>query len=85
MSEKKSLKDVELYAWMGEDEHGSGEIGIKQGLVPAGLIPLVSIDAQKISRDYIINNLQRQADMYGKTIRLCKYVMTEEVITLRPG
>ena len=36
------VEDVELYAWVGEDEFGSGEIGLKQGLVPAGMIPLVA-------------------------------------------
>jgi hypothetical protein len=37
------LKDIELFVWLGEDEEGSGEIGLKQALVPARLIPMVSI------------------------------------------
>lgn len=32
------------FAWVGEDELGSGEVGLKRGYVPAGLIPLVAIE-----------------------------------------
>ncbi|HEY1416699.1 MAG TPA: hypothetical protein VGF41_02305 [Myxococcaceae bacterium] len=33
-----------IYAWVGLDEHGSGRVGIKQGAVPAGYIPLAAMD-----------------------------------------
>lgn len=33
-----------IYAWVGEDEYGSGKVGIKQGMVPAGIIPLAAMD-----------------------------------------
>ena len=36
----KKLEDHSILAWVGEDEHGSGVIGIKQAQVPAGFIPL---------------------------------------------
>jgi len=42
------LEDVELFAWLGRDEFGSGEIGLKQGVVPAGLIPIVSVKRDKV-------------------------------------
>lgn len=28
---------MNLWAWLGEDEHGSGEIGLKQAHAPAGM------------------------------------------------
>lgn len=76
------FKQMELFAWIGEDEHGSGEVGIKQAYVPAGFIPLVSKDLHKI--DNLKNILQQQADIYGVTIRLCRYEFVEEIITLHP-
>ena len=30
-----NVKTTALYAWVGEDEMGSGQIGLKQGVVPA--------------------------------------------------
>lgn len=47
--------DLELYAWVGPDDQldtgkRTGEIGIKQGLVPAGYIPLVAIAREKMER-----------------------------------
>jgi hypothetical protein len=48
-----NVKEIMLYAWLGEDEHGSGVVGIKQALVPAGYIPLVAKDEFKIDREYI--------------------------------
>jgi hypothetical protein len=75
-----NVKKVSLYAWVGEDELGSGEVGY----VPAGCIPLVSIHDFKISREQVIQQLQAQANVYGKTIRLCKFEFVEEVITIEP-
>lgn len=80
----KELKDIELFAWLGEDELGSGEIGLKQAFTFAGLIPLVSVDETKVGQDYIAEQLQKQANQYGKRIKLCKFVFAEEVITLNP-
>lgn len=64
-----------VYAWMGMDEHGSGEVGIKQGHVPAGYIPLVSVDADKV-RKYK-PQLQAQAARYGRKIYLVRYTVEE--------
>jgi len=67
----KRLKEITLYAWLGEDELGSGEIGIKRGRVPAGDIPLVAVDEEKMG------NLSEQLDAMGKhfnrRISLCKF------------
>lgn len=73
-----------IYAWVGEDEFGSGEVGIKQGLVPAGFIPLVSTIQDKLRKHGLPELLMEQSKMYGKTIRLVKYVPVEVVIELKP-
>jgi hypothetical protein len=64
---------MELYAWVGEDELGSGEVGLKQALVPAGLIPLVATTRDKMDRPEIVAQLQAQANRYGKPIRLVRF------------
>ena len=74
-----------LYAWVGEDERGSGKIGLKQGRVPAGYIPLVAMDydVAKIAR--LQPQMEEQARQYGKRIRLCKFEMTAVVVETRAG
>ena len=79
-----NVKEIELYAWLGEDELGSGVVGIKQCLVPAGFIPLVATKEAKMSQEMIQQALQSQANAYGKTIRLCKFTFVEEVVTIEP-
>lgn len=76
-------KDLQLFAWIGEDELGSGEVGIKAGFVPAGCIPLVAKDQHKM--EPLLEQMQAQANMYGKTIRLCRYQFIEEIITVKPN
>jgi hypothetical protein len=82
--DREKLGEIMLYAYLGEDELGSGEIGIKQGLVPAGMIPLVSIDRSKLEQPYIIDGLQAQADRYGKTIVLVSFTSVNIFRTIEP-
>lgn len=79
---KPNLRDVELLAWIGEDERGSEIIGIKQGLVPAGLIPLVAIGehADRMTRDYLVEGMQAQTDTWGKRIFLARFKFVEVVL-----
>jgi hypothetical protein len=74
------LKKIELFAWLGEDEMGSGEIGIKQAMVPAGMIPIVSTNCQKVDRDFIKQQMDMQGKRFGKKIRLCKFVFEEVIV-----
>jgi hypothetical protein len=69
------IEDHSILAWVGEDEHGSGVIGIKQARVPAGLIPLAAMDydAQKLQRAELILQLEAQAATFGKKIRLVRF------------
>lgn len=71
----KKLEEHYIYAWMGEDECGSGRIGLKQGLVPAGMIPLVAMDydREKITRPGLVKTLEQQAAKFGKKIRLVRF------------
>jgi len=80
------LKGFTLYAYVGRDELGSGEVGLKQGKVPAGYIPLVVIesDREKIERPFLRAQLQAQADRYRQTIRLVRFVAVEEILTIEP-
>lgn len=84
LNKNNDPRNMVLYAWVGEDELGSGEMGLKQGIVPAGCIALVACKEGKIDQDYIIKQLQEQATRYGKTIRLCKFVYSENLITITP-
>ncbi len=81
----ENVESVVLYAWVGEDEYGSKEVGIKQGAVPAGIIPLVSVSEHKLTQPHIKDALRQQVDAHRKTIRLCKFVFQEEIIALEPG
>jgi hypothetical protein len=78
------VKDLVLYAWVGEDELGSGEVGLKQAMVPAGCIPIVATKRAKVDQSLIVRQLQRQSNNWGKTIRLCRFTFAEELLTLKP-
>lgn len=75
-----------LVAYVGQDELGSGIVGLKQALVPAGLIPLVAIesDSVKLTRGYVIEQMQMPADAYGKAIRLVRYAPVEVFLEIEP-
>ena len=67
------LKAIELFAWVGEDELGSGEIGLKQAVVPAGIIPIVATKQHKVGQDYIRKQMDAQGKAFGKRIVLCRF------------
>jgi hypothetical protein len=67
------LRELELYAWVGEDELGSGEIGLKQALVPAGYIPIVATTREKVDRPFIRDQMQTMVDQFGKTRYLVRF------------
>lgn len=68
---------IVLYAWVGEDEHGSGRVGLKQGVVPAGTIPLVAMSYHLDRMAKLKPQMEAQAAAYGKKIRLVKFVAAE--------
>jgi hypothetical protein len=76
---------MDIYAWIGEDELGSGRVGIKIGAVAAGLIPLAAMgyDFAKMAR--LAPQMQAQADAFGKTIRLARFTFAGDAIVVEPG
>lgn len=82
LSIPERLRDVELYAWLGEDELGSGQVGIKQGLCAAGCIPIVSVDCAKVV-GYIKDQMNAQATRNGKKIYLCRFRM-DSLVAITP-
>jgi hypothetical protein len=71
------VRNLCLYAWVGEDEHGSGEIGLKQAICPAGMIPMVATRQDKMEQEYIVAQMEELAKLYGKKRRLVKFVFAE--------
>lgn len=79
-------KKLALVAWIGEDELSHGGVGLKQGVVPAGRIPLVAIESQRDHMDnpQLFAQLQAQADRHGKVIRLARFEYIEDLIIIKP-
>lgn len=69
------LPAVELFAWIGKDEYGSGEVGLKQAIVPAGTIPMVAIDRRKMEGYW--DQAEAQAAAYGQQISLVRFIPIE--------
>jgi hypothetical protein len=74
-----------IYAWIGEDENGSRRIGIKQGIVPAGCIPLAAMDYHLDRLAKLLPQMEAQAAQFGKKIRLYKFVATEVAAETKAG
>ena len=78
----KALNEVTMYAWVGpNDAPGATDeaIGIKQGIVPAGCIPLVAIDKEKITRPQLRTQLQQLTRQTGKPRFLVKLAVVEVI------
>lgn len=69
-----------IYAWVGEDENGSGKVGLKQALTPAGMVPLAAMDYHLDRLARLLPQLEAQAKLCGKKIRLMKFVSTGDVV-----
>jgi hypothetical protein len=82
--ELERITEVELYAWVGEDEHGSGVIGIKQAICPAGTIPIVSVSKEKAEQPYLLDQMHRMVNEYGKPRHLVKFVFQKIERTIEP-
>lgn len=78
------LEKMVLWAWVGADELGSGELGLKQARTPAGMIPLVACKEGKIDKPEIAGQLQSQATVFRKVIRLVRFRYQAVVETLNP-
>ena len=76
---------LSIYAWVGEDEFGSGRVGIKQGLVPAGMIPLAAMSYHLDRLAKLKPQMEAQAAASGKKIRLVKFVEVEVAAETKEG
>jgi tRNA A37 threonylcarbamoyladenosine dehydratase len=76
-------EEVVLYAWVGEDEFDSS-MGLKQGITKWGVVPLVSIQEERMDTESINRQLQAQSNQYGKKMRLCRFVLDREIKTIEP-
>lgn len=76
------FREMSLYAWVGEDELGSGEIGIKQGLVPAGFIPLVATSLEKMAN--LKPQMEEQAKKYGVNLVLARFDFRAVITDVTP-
>lgn len=79
-----ALAGFEAFAWIGEDELGSGVVGLKMMRVPSGVTALVSIKKDQMAESRFTESLQAQATEYGKTIHLVRLAYVETIITLEP-
>lgn len=87
--------NIELCAWIGEDDgsEDTGRIGLKQAIVPAGLVPLVAMDYHKDKLQALRGQMEDLSSLTGKKRYLCRFVMVEiieqtdagEGIALRAG
>lgn len=82
----KRLNDLVIYAWVGEDDtEDTGVIGLKQGIVPAGIIPLVAMDFDQHKLEALAHQMEDMARTTGKKRYLCRFVMSEVVLTTEGG
>lgn len=75
----KEVHEMELYAWVGRD----GDIGLKLGMVPAGMIPMVSTSRRKL--DGYWKQAEQQAKTYGQRIYLVRMTVAEVVRETKHG
>lgn len=71
------LEQTELIAWIGEDEFVQGFFGLKQGVVPAGTIPIVVVKEHEAKLTKYWEQAEAQATAYGKKIYLCRFKLVE--------
>ena len=77
--------EIAMYAWIGEDELGSGIVGLKQGLTPAGMIPLAAMAHHLDRMAKMLPAMEAQAARSGKKIRLYKLTAIEIAAQTKAG
>lgn len=88
----QDLALTELVAWLGRDElagalgatgaprSASGEIGLKQAMVPAGMIPMVCVDRHRSKLETTHwPKAEAQARLHGQQIYLCRFALVEVI------
>jgi hypothetical protein len=80
-TEYREVLAMDLFAWVGPDEF---EIGLKQGVLPVGLVPLVAINRNNIDRELLHAQLRAQAALGGRTIYLVRFRAAEIIQRIEP-
>ena len=73
------MSQLMMYAWVGEDELGSGKVGLKIGKTPAGMIPLAAMGFHLDRLAKLLPDMEKQAQASGMKIRLMKFGATGEI------
>jgi hypothetical protein len=81
----EELENLVLYAWVGpNDAPGAKDDvwGIKQGIVPAGCIPLVAVDCEKVEKQW--PQMRGLAKATGKVRYLARFEFAGVVRVEKP-
>ena len=82
----QKVRSLELVAWVGEDELGSGQVGLKHGLCAAGDdVPFVAIMDHMPKLTKLKPQLEAQARRYGKKIYLVRFLAYQIVDATEAG
>jgi hypothetical protein len=80
-----ALPNLTMYAWIGEDEFGSGVVGLKAGITPSGWIPLAAMGHHLDRLAKLVPQMEAIAAQYGKRRYLCKFTCTEIACETKAG
>jgi hypothetical protein len=78
-----TLDDLELYAWIGDDEFSSDGLSIKRALAPTGCVPLVALRRDKVEQ--MKPRMEAEARLMGRKIHLVRFVPAEVVAQTEAG
>ena len=73
-----------LWAWVGEAAGETGVARLQRAWIPLGTINLVGFSKDVLTDPRLVEALQQQADKDGQTVRLVKFVRSEESFVVRP-
>jgi hypothetical protein len=73
-----------LWAWVAEGNAETGVARLQTAWIPLGTINLAGFSKEVLTDPRLVEALQKQADKDGKTVRLVKFVRSEEALAIRP-
>jgi hypothetical protein len=77
-----------MLAWIGEDEFGNGEVGIKRAMLDGNVFVLCMLEGQRnsalLKQLSLFDQLQHMADQYRKPVRLVRFREAETLAVIMP-
>ena len=73
-----------LWAWVAEEKGETGVARLQTAWIPLGTINLVGFSREVLADPRLVEAIQQQADKDGQTVRLVKFVRSEEALVVRP-